>query len=576
MKTYWYLLSEGQDGISEVPKSRWDMTEYYDENPDAPGKIYCKYGGFLTNDVSLFDNQFFGISPKEAQLMDPQQRLVLELVWKAIEDAGIAAQELKGTQTGVFFGMSTSDYLHLIDKYAGEEGITAYYGTGNSFSAAIGRISYILGLNGPNFPIDTACSSSLVATHVACQSLHSGESNLAIVGGVNLMLTPELTINFCRAHMLAPDGHCKTFDKDANGYVRGEGCGVVVLKRLSDALRDGDSIHALIRGSAVNQDGEAGGLTVPNGLAQEAVIRQALLNAQLNPVDIQYIDAHGTGTSLGDPIEVKSLKAVYVPERRQDNPLVISSAKTYIGHLEAAAGVAGLIKTILSLKHQAIPRHRNFKILNPMIDLTNQPIEIPVDGKSWPRGKEVRRAGISSFGFSGTNAHVIVEEAPTAKERDNSLGLPETYVFVLSAKSHSSLEDLVASYREYLASTDDSLGDICYTAAVGRSHFNHRLALLVRSKEDVLAQLADTPLAYQQVLVSDESVVDNDLGVLRRAYLEGKNIDWLGYYTPYVSALRKVSLPTYCFDKQRYWIDYKDSTQSSIFYEVEWMGQDLG
>ncbi|MCP4997170.1 MAG: polyketide synthase, partial [Hyphomicrobiales bacterium] len=353
-QAFWQLLHDGTDAIREVPASRWDRHAFSDQNPDLPDNMTTRRGGFL-DDVAAFDAQFFGIAPLEAHSMDPQQRLVLEVSWEAVEHAGIAAETLAGSHTGVFLGMSTHDYAHVHAQHATTA--DAYSGSGNAFSIAANRLSYLWDLRGPSVAVDTACSSSLVAVHQACQSLRLGECDVALAGGVNLMLTPDVTIAFSHAGMLAADGHCKTFDAGADGYVRGEGCGIVILKRRADAVKDGDRILALIKGSAINQDGRTNGLTAPNGLSQQAVVRQALHNAGVAASRISYVEAHGTGTSLGDPIEVNALKEVLMEHRTQEQPCWIGSVKTNIGHLEAAAGIAGLIKVVLSLQHDEIFPH---------------------------------------------------------------------------------------------------------------------------------------------------------------------------------------------------------------------------
>ncbi|MEM6610981.1 MAG: polyketide synthase, partial [Cyanobacteria bacterium P01_C01_bin.72] len=356
-KSFWQVLSDGVDTITEVPSERWDIDAFYDPTPDTPGKMITRWGGFIAQ-VDQFDSSFFGISPREAEYIDPQQRVLSEVVWEALENTGLVPEKLSGSPTGVFIGIGNSDYNRLLAQDISSMGI--YNGTGGSFCIAANRISYLLNLKGPSLAIDTACSSSLVALHYACHSLRQGESDLCLAGGVNLILSPETTIGFSQGQMMAADGRCKTFDASADGYVRGEGCGVVVLKRLADALKDGDRIRAVIRGSAVNQDGLSNGLTAPNGPSQQALIRQALAKAEVQPAQISYVEAHGTGTSLGDPIEVKSLKTVLLEGREPEQPLLIGSVKTNIGHLEAAAGIAGLIKVVLSLENQEIPPHLHF------------------------------------------------------------------------------------------------------------------------------------------------------------------------------------------------------------------------
>jgi acyl transferase domain-containing protein len=351
---FWQLLRDGGDAMVEVPRDRWNIDDYYNPDPDAPGKMYTRKGGFLQQ-VDQFDPLFFGISPREAVSMDPQHRLLLQVGWEALERAGQAPSQLVGSRTGVFVGIGQMDYAQLQLNSSDTKSISAYDGTGNGFCFAPGRLSYVLGLHGPSMAIDTACSSSLVAIHQACQSLRAGECDLALAGGVQLMLSPASSIFLSRTHALSPDGCCHTFDAAANGFARGEGCGILVLKRLSDAEVNRDNILALIRGSAVNHDGPSSGLTVPNGSAQQAVIRQALENAKVTPTSVSYVEAHGTGTSLGDPIEVRALAAVLGEGRASDNPLVIGSVKTNIGHLEAASGVAGIIKIVLSFQHDEIP-----------------------------------------------------------------------------------------------------------------------------------------------------------------------------------------------------------------------------
>ena len=477
---FWRLLSGGVDAVKEVPNDRWDKDAYYDPDPSVPGKMHAPYGGFL-DQVDLFDPAFFGISGREAESMDPQQRLLLEVTWEALENAGIATTHLRGSSTGVFVGITTSDYARLTIADA-SNGLDVYAATGGALNVAAGRLSYVFGLNGPAMAIDTACSSSLVAVHLACQSLRERECDLALAGGVNLLLTPEAFICLSKWGMMAPDGRCKTFDERADGFVRAEGCGMIALKRLSDALTADDRVLALIRGTAINQDGASSGLTVPNGPAQQALVRAALKAARLQPHDVDYIEAHGTGTALGDPIELEALAAVLGKNRPADRPLRVGSVKTNLGHLESAAGIAGLIKVVLSMGHEEIPRQLHFRNLNPRISLGSAPIEIPVNAIAWPRSERPRIAGVSSFGFSGTNAHVILQEAPTAKESLTQPQLPDrsAHLLVLSASSEAALRDLSLTYAEHLAKERECLlPDICHTAAIGRSALSYRLAFPV-------------------------------------------------------------------------------------------------
>ena len=409
---YWQLLQDGGSGIVRVPAQRWDADAFYSDDHTVPGTISSRDGGFLTSwQPDQFDADFFGISSREAAAMDPQQRLFLEVAWEALENAGVTPEAIRGTKTSVYLGMTTNDYsLTFAGKLRPEE-FDPHISFGNAANFAAGRLAYFLGVHGPALVVDTACSSSLVTIHLACESLRRRESDQALAAGVNLILTPENSIACSRWGMLSPDGVCKTFDADANGYVRSEGCGVVVLKRLSDAQRDGDRVLAVVRGSAVNQDGPSSGQTVPSGPAQQALMRQALLSSRLKPTDIDYIEAHGTGTALGDPIELDALSEVF-SDRNGSAPLVLGSVKTNLGHMESAAGVAGFIKTVLSIDHGYIPRHLNFEQMTPRAGDDASRFTIPVHGMEWPTSERVRRAGVSSFGVSGTNAHVVLEQAP--------------------------------------------------------------------------------------------------------------------------------------------------------------------
>jgi acyl transferase domain-containing protein/SAM-dependent methyltransferase len=483
-EAFWALLREGRDAITEIPSDRWNVDAYYDPDPSVAGKSYVRRGGFV-RDVSRFDARFFGISPREAASMDPQQRLLLEVAWEALEDAGVVPLRVERGAGGVFVGISNADYANLHTRAGDQARIDTYEGTGNAFSFASGRLSYVLGWHGPSVSVDTACSSSLVSVHLAGQSLRAGECDVALAGGVNLILSPDSFIRACKNGMLAPDGRCKTFDAAADGYARGEGCGVVVLKRLSVALAAGDRVLAVIRGSAVNQDGRTGGLTVPNGTAQQALIRRALASADVAPHEIAYVEAHGTGTALGDPIEVNALAAALGAGRGPERPLWLGSAKTNIGHLESAAGIAGLIKTVLSLRHREIPPHLHYRTPSPHIAWDTLPVEVAVAGRPWPAGPLL--AGVSSFGFSGTNAHVIVEAAPVAAEASTSAR--PAHVLTLSARSDAALAELADRYAEHLGAPDLELADACFTANVGRSTLEHRLAVVGRDAREMQERL---------------------------------------------------------------------------------------
>ena len=461
---FWDVLRQGRDAISEVPRDRWDVEEFFDPEPGAPGKVVTRRAGFV-DDVAGFDAPFFGMSAREVRLMDPQHRILLETAWRAVEHSGTAPTALANTNTGVFIGLATHDYLGMASDELTYPEIEAYMAIGTSNAAAAGRISHRLGLQGPAVAVDTACSSSLVAIHQACQALRLKECDLALAGGANVLLTPATMITFSQAHMLAPDGRCKTFDAAADGYVRGEGCGVIVIKRLEDAIRDGDRIRAVIRGSAINQDGASGGLTVPNGVAQQRVIAAALQRADLEPRDVGYLEAHGTGTSLGDPIEAQAAGEALGAGREADQPLLMGSVKTNIGHLEAAAGIAGVIKVILSLENELLPQHLHFENPSPHIPWDRLALQVVQEATAWERNGKPRIAGISSFGFAGTNAHVILEEAPTPAAQPPSAPIPverpgerRFSILPLSARTPAALLQLADDYRGWLSGNPASPG----------------------------------------------------------------------------------------------------------------------
>jgi acyl transferase domain-containing protein/NADPH:quinone reductase-like Zn-dependent oxidoreductase len=551
---YWRLLCGQMDAISEVPKARWDVDAYYDPDPDVPGKMSTRYGGFIEG-IDQFDPLFFGISPREALALDPQQRLLLEMSWQALEDAGIQATALAGSRTGVYVGISTNDYQQLL-AHAGAAVIDAYLGTGNAHSVAVGRVSYVLGLEGPALAIDTACSSSLVALHQACDGLRLGHCDLALAGGVNALLTPEPMIYFSKGRFMAPDGRCKAFDAAADGYVRGEGCGVMVLKRLADAERAGDRILAVIRGGAVNQDGASAGLTVPNGLAQERVIAAALANAQVTASDIAYVETHGTGTELGDPIELKALHQAIGVDRQSQAPLLVGSVKTNIGHLEAAAGVAGVIKTVFALRHGWIPPQLHYRTPSPKIPWDEVHVRVVTEGQAWPPGR--RLAGVSSFAFQGTNAHVILEgygEPPpggswvapwpprripvTGPEALIQTDTPEALAALaerveprqqrwlpLSGKAEAVLPALARRYLTWLEQHPEAdLADLAYSAGVTRSHFPHRAAVMFEDRATLTARL--TALAAGEP--APEVVRGKAPAAPRLAFLfTGQGSQWVG------------------------------------------------
>jgi len=494
---YWQLLVEGRDTSGEVPASRWDVNAYYDPDPAAPAKIYTRKGSFIDN-PELFDPQFFNISPREATSLDPQQRLLLEVSWEALESANIVPANLYGSQTGVFVGISSSEYLNgtALGKRENDllEKIDPYFGTGNAFSTATGRISYTLRLMGPNVAVDTACSSSLSAIYLACMSLRNGKCDLALAGGVNMILTPAVHITLSKARMISPDGACKTFDAGADGYLRGEGCGMIVLKRLTDAQRDGDEILALIRGGAMNQDGASSGLTVPSGPSQQAVVRQALEDAGVGPEEISYVEAHGTGTFLGDPIEAGALAQVFGPFHDDSNPLYIGAVKTNIGHLESASGIASVIKTILALQHAEIPRNLHFTQLNPNIPWDGLALHVPTSHIPWQAKR--RLAGVSGFGFGGTNVHLVLEEAGASTQAVSGFSEDEPLpdlprILCLSARSEQALTALARSYADFLQDANPAdWPSICHTTHQHRSLFRYRLALVAANPQEAAAELS--------------------------------------------------------------------------------------
>ncbi|MET7454868.1 SDR family NAD(P)-dependent oxidoreductase [Streptomyces sp. NPDC005574] len=477
----WRLVAEGRDAVGPFPAGRWDVEALYDPDPDAPGKSYAREGGFL-DDIESFDAGFFGITPKEAAAMDPQQRLLLETAWESLERAGLVPADLAGSTTGVYVGMFGSGYLSgtRLDRLDG------YVGTGQALSVASGRLAYTLGLNGPAMTVDTACSSSLVAVHLAAQALRAGECDLALAGGVTLMVTPQTFVEFSRLRGLSPTGRCRSFSDDADGAIWSEGAGMVVLKRLADARRDGDEVLAVLRGTAVNQDGRSQGLSAPNGPAQEQVVRRALESSGLAPADIDHVEAHGTGTTLGDPIEANALAQVFGGSRPHDRPLHVGSLKSNIGHAQAASGVIGLIKVVQSLRHEELPRTLHAGTPSRHVDWADSGLSLLREPADWPRGERIRRAGVSAFGISGTNAHVVVEEAPAAEPAPAPARRPTgSLLFTVSGRGADALRGQAARLAAHL-SEDTPLPDLAHTLARHRSHFERRAAVVAADREELL------------------------------------------------------------------------------------------
>ena len=613
----WEFLKAGKDAIEELPRGRWIWPPTID--PDHhPG---IEYGGFL-KEIGCFDASLFRLSPKEVELMDPQQRILLELSWEVLEDAGYSVDALSNSNTGVFIGASGSDYRLVLEKYQTE--VEAHFATGNSMSVMANRISYFFDFHGPSLQIDTACSSSLVAVHKAVQSLQLGECSQALVGGVNVICHPATSIAYYKAGMLSPDGCCKAFDKRANGYVRAEGAVMLLLKPLRNAILDNDHINAVIRGTACNHGGQAGGLTVPNPEHQARLIRDACKTANIRPATIGYIEAHGTGTSLGDPIEIRGLKEAFSPDSRNStskgaSACGIGSIKTNLGHLEAAAGITGLLKVVLCLKKRELPASLNFEELNPHIDLSGSPFFVVKHHQKWPTPKDrnLRRAGVSSFGSGGANAHVVIEEyiqegsrnvdghsvpcdrsgspvSPTARLKVQGSGLADKkpYLIVLSAMNEDRLKAVAKNLYSYLIEYRESsstgqpsreqetanLHQVAHTLQVGRQAMEERLAIvaedfdtLVQRLDDIQKGNLDSAGVYHgnlkrnsgnsDLLFSGKAgeqfiqtlLEERDLQRLGHLWISNDvNIDWNLLYKK--TSPRRISLPTYPFAKERYWV----------------------
>ena len=491
---FWRFLVDGGDAVTEIPRDRFDLDALFDSDPAVPGKIYTRWGGFVER-IDEFDAGFFGIAPREARRIDPQQRLLLEVAWEALEDGGQAPDSLAGTNAGVFVGISGHDYSDIQALTQNRQSIDAHLNSGAAASIAANRISYVLDFRGPSLAVDTACSSSLTAVHLACRSLMAGECDLAIAGGVGVILSPEVTMGFCKASMLSPDGRCRAFDARANGYVRSEGAGAVVLKPLENALSDRDPIHAVILGSAINQDGRTTGISVPRVAAQEEMIRRALRNADVDPQNVCYVEAHGTGTIVGDPMEAEAVGKVFSAGRDLNDRCLIGSVKTNLGHLEAASGIAGLIKTALVVKHGRIPANLHFSEPNPAIPFDELRLRVPTALEPWPAPAPRTIAGVNSFGFGGANAHVVLDAPPRIADSrppgNDGLGedrLP--HILPLSARDPQALREMARLHSRHIADNPPvSLHDWCYTAAVRRSHHADRMTVVGTTREELIEHL---------------------------------------------------------------------------------------
>ncbi|HUN48115.1 MAG TPA: beta-ketoacyl synthase N-terminal-like domain-containing protein, partial [Stellaceae bacterium] len=500
---FWELLKSGRDAVGEVPPDRWDVDWYFHPDPARPGRIYTKAGGFL-DVIDRFDADFFGISPREARQMDPQQRILLELAWEALEHADIVPARLAGSDTGVFIGISNEDY-GILQRNAAESITDPYGASGSALAVAANRISYVLDLHGPSLAIDTACSSALVAVHGACHSLWRGESSLAIAGGINILLAPETHGAFCKAAMLSPTGRCRAFAAEADGYVRSEGGGVVILKPLPAALADGNTIHAVILNAGVNSDGRTKGIALPNPVAQEQLLRQVYGSAGIDPADVSYVEAHGTGTSAGDRVECTALGRVFGATRGAEDPCLIGSVKTNIGHLEPASGIAGLLKATLTLEHRAIPPSLHAGNLNPKIPFDEFNLSVVREFTPLPERAEPLMVGVNSFGFGGTNAHLVlrshvpVQPAPVPAAPEDSIEM-----LVLSARSEGALKTLAERYARRLREADcPALGTICRAVATHRSHHPLRIATFGESREEVAGRLEAFAAGYPAQMLAE-------------------------------------------------------------------------
>ncbi|WP_143659639.1 type I polyketide synthase, partial [Streptomyces sp. MP131-18] len=537
---FWDLVTAGTDAISDFPTDRgWEaFEEEFGDEAVRSGQAYVRQGGFIY-DVADFDAAFFGISPREAMAMDPQQRLLLETVWEAIERAGLAPSSLHGSATGVFIGANHSGYSSVLPN--DDQSLDGYRLTGGLSSVTSGRISYTLGLTGPAVSVDTACSSSLVALHQAVQALRGGECSMALAGGVAIMALPGAFMDFSEQGGMASSGRCKAFSDEADGIGWGEGAGVVVLERLSDARRNGHQVLAVIRGSAVNQDGASNGLSAPNGPSQRRVIRAALANAQLSAADVDVVEAHGTGTALGDPIEAGALLATYGRERAEDRPLWLGSVKSNIGHTQQAAGVAGVIKMVLALQHSVLPKTLYAEEPSTHVDWSAGNVQLLQEEREWPAGDQPRRAGVSAFGVSGTNAHLILEEAPGAPEQpepapeaDEEPGLPvladavSVRPWVVSGRSAVALAGQAGRLREHVVGRPElAASDVARSLVLTRSVFEHRAVVLGSEREVLLAGLAAVATDQPATGVITGEVAPGGVG--RAVFVfPGQGSQWVG------------------------------------------------
>ncbi|MHC5743596.1 MAG: type I polyketide synthase [Nostoc sp.] len=575
--SFWNLLQNGRDAITEIPSDRWNVNKFYHPDPVEPGKMYSRWGGFLDR-IDQFDAKFFRISSAEAARIDPQQRLLLETAWESLEDAGLVPEHLAGSDTGVFIGVLNRDYSYIQMDERNRDAINAHTIVSSNLNLVPNRISYCFDFTGPSLPIDAGCASSLVAVHFACSSLWNGECSLALAGGVNVIFKPEISIAMSKAFLLSADGRCKSFDAAADGFVRAEGVGVVVLKPLSDALADGDAIYATIRSSAVSQNGRGSSFTAPEALAQQTVMQKAYQRAGILPQQVQYVETQGSGSPMGDEIEAKAIGAVIGSDRSLGNECAIGSVKTNIGHMEAAAGIGGLIKAALAVSHRQIPPNLHFQTPNPKIPWEELRLRVPQSLEPLTnKDNQPPIVSVNGFGLGGTNVHVILEGVESLPIDAAIANQPQ--IFLMSARSPEALKAFAKAYFEFFTAQDNaaiSLADICYTTSLRRSHHSYRLAMVVDSKKQLVEYLVgflaqeSRPSMFSGYIEQhkNSSVEENPgteyaqmLNSLAECYTLEDSIDWNALY-PHGGCF--VRLPSYPWQRQRYWQESEASRQDRL------------
>ncbi|MBN3875623.1 MULTISPECIES: type I polyketide synthase [unclassified Nostoc] len=575
--SFWNLLQNGRDAITEIPSDRWNVNKFYHPDPVEPGKMYSRWGGFLDR-IDQFDAKFFGISSAEAARIDPQQRLLLETAWESLEDAGLVPEHLAGSDTGVFIGVLNRDYSYIQMDERNRDAINAHTIVSSNLNLVPNRISYCFDFTGPSLPIDAGCASSLVAVHFACSSLWNGECSLALAGGVNVIFKPEVSIAMSKAFLLSADGRCKSFDAAADGFVRAEGVGVVVLKPLSDALADGDAIYATIRSSAVSQNGRGSSFTAPEALAQQTVMQKAYQRAGILPQQVQYVETQGSGSPMGDEIEAKAIGAVIGSDRSLGNECAIGSVKTNIGHMEAAAGIGGLIKAALAVSHRQIPPNLHFQTPNPKIPWQELRLRVPQSLEPLTnKDNQPPIVSVNGFGLGGTNVHVILQGVESLPIDAAIANQPQ--IFLMSARSPEALKAFAKAYFEFFTAQDNaaiSLADICYTTSLCRSHHSYRLAMVVDSKKQLveylvgfLAQESRPSMFSGYIEQHKNSRVEENpateyaqmLNSLAECYTLEDSIDWNALY-PHGGCF--VRLPSYPWQRQRYWQESEASRQDRL------------